>query len=72
MKHFADDPKEQYDILDEPDEKGEVAVRRVRDDLLTIAKRSWLKPSASAEGKYEARSTVKAIRMDGLVWVEAL
>ena len=63
---------EKYTIVWEPDEKGEVAVRRASDGRLAMCKRSWLKPFAGAEGTFVPRSKVKAIRLDGLDWTEEL
>jgi len=61
---------DRYEILDEPDGRGYVTVKRLADGKTATCKASWLKPVPHSESPTHVmpRSRVKAIRLDGLDW----
>ena len=61
---------DRYEILDEPDGRGMVEVRRVSDGKTATAKASWLKPVPHSESPAHVmpRSRTKALRMAMLNW----
>ena len=61
---------DRYEILDEPDERGMVEVRRVSDGKTATCKAAWLKPVPHSESPAHVmpRSRTKAIRMTMLDW----
>jgi len=61
-----------YKIITDADADGIATVQRVSDGKLARVKRSFFKPLSGETGVYEAKSNVKAIRLDGLDWVEEL
>lgn len=62
---------DRYEILDEPDERGYVTVKRLADGKTATCKASWLKPVPHSENPAHVmpRSRVKALRMAMLDWV---
>ena len=61
------DTIDRYEILDEPDERGYVMVKRVRDGKTAQVKAAWFKPAPDGNGMIP-RSRVKALRMSMLDW----
>lgn len=61
---------DRYEILDEPDERGYVSIRRVADGKTATCKAAWLKPVPHSESPAHVmpRSRTKAIRMTMLDW----
>jgi hypothetical protein len=61
---------DRYEILDEPDERGHVMVKRVRDGKTAQVKAAWFKPAPHSESPTHVmpRSRVKALRMAMLDW----
>ena len=61
---------DRYEILDEPDERGYVMVKRLADGKTTTCKAAWLKPVPHSESPAHVmpRSRVKALRMSMLDW----
>lgn len=61
---------DRYEILDEPDERGHVTVKRLADGKTATCKASWLKPAPHGESQAHVmpRSRVKALRMAMLDW----
>ena len=64
------DTIDRYEILDVPDERGYVVVRRVSDGKTATCKAAWLKPAPHSESPAHVmpRSRTKAIRMTMLDW----
>ena len=64
------DTIDRYEMLDEPDERGYVTVRRVADGKTATCKAAWLKPVPHSESPAHVmpRSRTKAIRMTMLDW----
>ena len=59
---------DRYEILDEPDERGYVTVKRLADGKLATCKAAWMK-AAPGDGLAQVpRSRVKALRMAMLSW----
>ena len=61
---------DRYEILDEPDERGYVMVKRLADGKTATCKAAWFKPVPHSESPTHVmpRSRVKALRMAMLVW----
>ena len=59
---------DRYEILDEPDERGYVTVKRLADGKLAQCKAAWLKAAPGDGLAHVPRSRVKAIRLAGLDW----
>ena len=61
---------DRYEILDEPDGRGYVMVKRLLDGKLAPCKASWLKPAPHSESPTHVmpRSRTKALRMAMLDW----
>jgi len=61
---------DRYEILDEPDERGYVTVKRLADGKTATCKAGWLKPVPHSESPTHVmpRSRVKAIRLYLLNW----
>ncbi len=61
---------DRYEILDEPDERGYVTVKRLADGKIAPCKAAWLKPAPHSDSPTHVlpRSRVKALRMAMLVW----
>ena len=61
---------DRYEILDEPDERGHVMVKRLADGRIAPCKAGWLKPAPHSESPTHVipRSRTKALRMTMLVW----
>lgn len=61
---------DRYEILDEPDVRGYVMVKRLADGKTATCKASWLKPAPHGESQAHVmpRSRVKALRMSMLDW----
>jgi hypothetical protein len=61
---------DRYEILDEPDERGYVTVKRLADGKTAKCKAAWLKPVPHSESQAHVmpRSRVKALRMGMLDW----
>ena len=64
------DTIDRYEILDEPDERGYVMVKRLADGKTATCKAAWLKPVPHSESPTHVmpRSRTKAIRMTTLDW----
>ena len=64
------DSIDRYEILDEPDQRGYVMVKRVADGKLAPCKAAWLKQAPHSESPTHVipRSRVKAIRLANLDW----
>ena len=64
------DTIDRYEMLDEPDERGYVTVRRVADGKTATCKAAWLKPAPHNESPAHVmpRSRTKALRMTMLDW----
>ena len=61
------DAIDRYEILDEPDERGYVTVKRLADGKTATAKTTWFKKSPDGDGLVP-RSRTKAIRLGMLDW----
>ena len=62
---------DRYEILDEPDVRGYVTVKRLADGKVARCKASWLKPAPHSLKKASPRvprSRTKALRMAMLDW----
>ena len=62
---------DRYEILDAPDKRGYVTVKRLADGKTATCKASWLKPAPHPLKKASPRvprSRTKAIRMTMLDW----
>lgn len=57
---------EKYTILSDAGKDGKVDVKRVSDGMTARCKLSWLVQVNETE--WQAKSRVKAIRLDGLEW----
>ena len=64
------DSIDRYEILDEPDQRGYVMVKRLADGRIAPCKAGWLKPAPHSESPTHVmpRSRTKAIRMTMLDW----
>ena len=62
------DKIDRYEILDEPDERGYVTVKRLADGKLAPCKAAWLKAAPGGELAKVPRSRTKALRMAMLNW----
>jgi len=64
------DSIDRYEILDAPDKRGYVMVKRVADGKIAPCKASWLKPAPHSESPTHVmpRSRTKALRMAMLDW----
>jgi hypothetical protein len=62
---------DRYEILDEPDGRGHVTVKRLADGRLAPCKAAWLKaaPHSESPTRVMPRSRAKALRMAMLDWV---
>jgi hypothetical protein len=58
---------DRYEILDEPDERGHVTVKRLADGKTAQVKAAWFKPAPDGN-RMIPRSRVKALRMAMLDW----
>ena len=58
---------DRYEILDEPDERGYVMVKRLADGKTAQVKAAWFKPAPDGNGMIP-RSRVKAVRLAMLDW----
>ena len=61
------DTIDRYEILDEPDERGYVMVKRLADGKTAQVKAAWFKPAPDGNGMIP-RSRVKAVRLAMLDW----
>ena len=61
---------DRYEILDAPDKRGYVTVKRLADGKLAPCKAAWLKPAPHNESPTHVmpRSRTKALRMGMLDW----
>ncbi len=59
---------DRYEILDEPDERGYVMVKRLADGKTATCKAAWLKDAPGGELTKVPRSRVKAVRLAMLDW----
>ena len=61
---------DRYEILDEPDVRGYVMVKRLADGRLAPCKAAWFKPAPHSESPTHVmpRSRTKALRMAMLDW----
>ncbi len=61
---------DRYEILDKPDVRGYVTVKRLADGKVARCKASWLKPAPHNESPTHVmpRSRTKALRMAMLDW----
>jgi hypothetical protein len=61
------DTIDRYEILDEPDGRGYVMVKRLADGKTAQVKAAWFKPAPDGNGMIP-RSRVKAVRLAMLDW----
>ena len=54
---------DRYEILDEPDERGYVMVKRLADGKTAQVKAAWLKRVSDSSDVWMPRSRTKAIRL---------
>jgi len=62
------DAIDRYEILDEPDGRGYVTVKRLADGKVAPCKAAWLKDAPGGELTKVPRSRTKALRMAMLDW----
>ena len=58
------DTIDRYEILDEPDERGYVTVKRLADGKRARVKQAWLKRVSEISDVWMPRSRTKAIRLE--------
>lgn len=61
-----------YKFVNEADADGVVIVQRLSDGKKARVKQSFFKALSGEAGVFVAKSNVKAIRLDGIDWVEEL
>ena len=61
---------DRYEILDEPDQRGYVTIKRLADGKVARCKAAWFKPAPHSESPTHVmpRSRTKALRMAMLDW----